>query len=124
MGDKLFFVGEYIEEFNRLTGQSLPCCPIMQSSGLASHVAKHHPGEVGNISLIPDVISRPDYVGHNPKEPNSIELVKLYSTNILVGIKLDVARGYCYVASVYEISTGKLQSRIRSGRLKKFIPQG
>lgn len=124
MSEKLFFVGEYIEEFNRLTGQSLPCLPIVQSSGLVSHVAKHHPGEAGNVALIPDVISRPDYVGHNPKEPNSIELVKVLSGSILVGIKLDAARGYCYVASVYEISSGKLQSRIRSGRLKKFIPQG
>lgn len=120
MGDKLFRVGEYIDKFNTLTGQNLPCGEIMQSVGLASHVQKHHPNETGNVALIPSIIAAPDYVGQNPKEADSIELVKVTSANVMVCVKLDAKDGYHYVASVYEISNGKLQNRINSGRLKKF----
>lgn len=120
MGEKLFRVGNYIDKFNALTGQSLPCGEIMQSAGLASHVQKHHPDETGNIALVPSIISNPDYVGHNPKEPGSIELVKVLDANVMVCVKLDSSHGYHYVASVYEISSGKLTNRLNSGRLKKF----
>lgn len=119
MAEKLVTVGNYTNSFNALTGQNLPCGPILQSSGLAVHVRKHHPDEVGNLSLVPSIIASPDYVGHNPKEPNSIELVKVLAANIMVCVKLDVANSYHYVASVYEISNSKLQNRIQSGRMKK-----
>lgn len=120
MSENLLLVGHYIEKFNTLTGQQLPCCDIVQSDGLAVHVKKHHPGEVGNISLIPQIISSPDYIGKNPKEPNSIELVKVFGANVMVCVKLDTNNHYHYVASVYEISNGKLQNRLKSGRLKVF----
>lgn len=120
MSEGLFFVGEYISEFNTLTGQDLPCCQIVQSSGLAVHVQKHHPDETGNIELIPEVIKHPDYVGKNPKEPDSVELVKVFDANVMVCVKLDTKNDYHYVASVYSISNGKLQKRKENGRLKKF----
>lgn len=116
----MFVVGTYTEHFNALTGQDLPCGDIWQSSGLAVHVQKHHPNEVHNIQLIPQIIADPDYIGHNPKEPNSIELIKVLSANTMVCIKLDAGNCYHYVASVYEISDGKLQNRLKSGRLKKI----
>ena len=120
MGEKLFHVGDYIDEFNALTGQELPCGEIMQSAGLAVHVQKHHPDETGNVALVPSIIEEPDYVGHNPKEPGSVELVKALDANVMVCVKLDAKNGYHYVASVYEISSGKLTNRLNSGRLKKF----
>lgn len=116
----MFCVGQYTEAFNALTGQSLPCCDIMQSDGLVTHVQKHHPNECENISLIPSIIAAPDYIGQNPKEPNSIELVKVINANVMVCVKLDGKHSYHYVASVYQISNGKLKNRIQSGRLKKF----
>lgn len=120
MVEKMFFVGRYTEAFNIITGQDLPCCDIVQSEGLLTHVRKHHPDEIGNIDLIPGIIAEPDYIGQNPKEPDSVELVKIIGANVMVCVKLDKKRGYHYVASVYEISNGKLQNRIKSGRLKKF----
>lgn len=120
MGEKLFRVGDYIDEFNALTGQELPCGEILQSPGLAVHVQKHHPDETGNVALVPSIIAAPDYVGHNPKEPESVELVKELDANVMVCVKLDAKNGYHYVASVYEISSGKLANRLNSGRLKKF----
>ncbi len=118
---KLFKVGDYIQRFNTLTGQNLPCGPIYQSVGLASHVKSHHP-QMGTAILqqIPTIIQSPDYIGKNPREPNSIELVKKLSDNIMVCIKLDTQNGYLYVASVYNISQGKVNNRLNSGRLKRY----
>ena len=120
MKKRLFRVGTYPERFNALTNQTLPCGDIFQSDGLAAHVQKHHPKETENLSLIPQILADPDYIGHNPKEPDSVELVKVLSANVLVCVKLDAREGYLFVASVYEISSGKLNNRINSGRLKKY----
>lgn len=64
--ERLFIVGKYRNELNQLTGRDLPCSQIMQSSGIAVHVQKHHPNEIDNIALIPQIIANPDYVGRNP----------------------------------------------------------
>lgn len=111
-------VGEYRPEFNQLTGQNLPVGPIYQSDGLSTHVVKRHPDTLGNLSLVPSVIADPDYVGKNPKEPCSVELVKRIGDNVMVCVKLDNVNGYFYVASVFSISEGKLNNRLHSGRLK------
>ena len=113
-------VGEYIEAFNHSTSQSIPCGPILQFPGLETHVKKHHPNIAASVGLISQIIAEPDFIGHNPKEPNSIELVKVFSKNLMVCIKLNQDRNYLYVASMYDITEGKLQNRIKSGRLKFF----
>lgn len=120
MQDNLTVVGQYREIFNTLTNQNLPCEAIYQSSGLIKHIQKRHPGKDSLETLIPEIILKPDFVGKNPKEINSIELVKQYDENVMVCIKLDQKDDYLYVASVFEISAGKLQNRINSGRLKKY----
>lgn len=111
-------VGEYIERFNILTGQSLPCGPIYQSPGLIAHIKSHHPGQEENLLLIPQIIAAPDYIGKHPKEPDSIELVKIFSNHVMVCIKLDTGKNYLYVASVYPVSDRKISNRLNSGRLK------
>lgn len=110
-------VGQYIDKFNVMTGQSLPCGNIFQADGLSVHVEKHHPGETYLLEHIPNIISSPDYIGHNPREPQSIELVKVTAKNEMVCIKLDIKNSYLYVASVFSISQGKLDNRLKSGRL-------
>lgn len=121
MGNNLFKVGDYIAKFNAETGQQLPCGPIYQSAGLAAHVKNHHPQNgMAHLSCIPSIIQSPDYIGKHPKEPDSIELVKDVGDNVMVCIKLDSKNGYLYVASVFEISQGKLNNRLNSGRLKKY----
>ena len=100
-------VGIYTEKFNAATGQHLPCGPIYQSTGLIAHVKKRHPSDVDKLRYIPEIISNPDFIGKNPKEPSSIELVKI----------LDARNNYFYVATLFEITTGKLESMIKSGRL-------
>ena len=86
--EKMFIVGQYIELFNALTGQQLPCGPIFQSCGLRIHIEKRHPDAVNNIKLIPDIIESPDYIGHSAKEKNSIEFVKVFKPNVMVCINL------------------------------------
>lgn len=120
MGDKLFEAGKYVARFNTLTGQTLPCGPIYQSSGLQKHVKKHQKEKATIMSDIPTVIREPDYIGCNPKEPDSVELVKKFGENVMVCVKLDSKNEYLYVASVYTVSESKLNNRLNSGRLKKY----
>ena len=103
-------VGIYTEKFNAATGQHLPCGPIYQSTGLIA-------SDVDKLRYIPEIIANPDFIGKNPKEPSSIELVKIMDGNIKVCIKLDARNNYFYVATLFEITTGKLESMIKSGRL-------
>ena len=119
--EKLFAVGYYGDDFNRLTGQSLPEGTIYQSAGLFAHVRKRHPSELSNVLLVPQIIASPDYIGKNPKEGDSVELVKVLQDNVMVCVKLDRSEGHYYVASVYNISDSKLKNRVNSGRLMKFV---
>ena len=112
-------VGKYKQSFNDLTGQNLPCTDIYQSDGLEAHVRKHHPSETDLLKYIPSILSSPDYIGHHPGEPDSVELVKILDVNAMVCVKLDTKAGYLYVASVFSINNSKLSRRISSGRLKK-----
>lgn len=125
MGDTLIEnnlteVGIYNPQFNNILNISLPCNSIFQSDGLYLHIQKRHPNCINYLNNIPDIISSPDYIGTNPNEPNSIELVKRYDDNIMIGIKLDITNNYLYVASLFDIKEGKIQRRLHSGRLKEF----
>lgn len=113
-------VGVYHEAFNQLLGVDLPCGYIYQSGGFKKHVVKNHPRCVKYLDKVSDIISDPDYIGLNPKEKNSIELVKKYEDNVLLALKLDCKRGYIYTASIYNITQSKLDRHVYSGRLIKM----
>lgn len=117
---KLFKVGEYKREFNEILNTNLPCGDIMQSVGLAIHVKKRHPACMKYLDNISQIISSPDYIGTNPHEPNSIELVKCFDNNIQIGIKLDTKNDYLYVSTLFDVRESKITSRRLSGRLKEF----
>lgn len=120
MKDKLIVVGRYTQKFNIFTGQALPMFDIVQSvPGLEKHVIKRHPECMEYIDHIPEIIQKPDYIGKNPKEENSVELVKVYHHNIQIAVKLDERNGRFFVASLYEITEKKLKNRLYSGRLKE-----
>ena len=93
----------------------------MQSCGLEIHIKKHHPGLVAKMGLIPQIIAQPDYVGVNPREPNSIELVRDFGQNLKVCVKLDRKEGYLFVASFYDMTQAKLTRHIQGGRLKRYV---
>lgn len=118
--DKLIEIGHYKEEYNTNLNIKLPILKIVQSSGLEVHIKKKHPGEEKYLSKVTEILNHPDYIGSNPREPNSIELAKVYADNVLLAIKLDTSKNYYYIASLYSITEGKLNNRLKSGRLKKF----
>ncbi len=120
MADKLFTVGKFKQEYNEKLNTDLPCLDIVQSQGLAKHISKRHPNQIQYLNDIQDILNNPDYIGINSKEPNSIELIKVYSDNILIAIKLDCNNNYYYIASLYNVSTSKINNRLNSGRLKNF----
>lgn len=94
---------------------------IYKSGGLIKHIEKRHPECSQYLKLLPDIINAPDYIGVNPNENvKSFELVKIFDSNIQIGIKLDIKNNYLFVATLHTITDAKLNHRIASGRLKKI----
>ena len=120
MSESNFKVGTYNGQYDGLLGVCLPKLNIVQSEGLEKHISKRHPSCLRYISKISEIISSPDYIGINPKESSSFELIKQYDDNVLVGIKLDIKNNYYYVATLHDIKQSKINNRLFSGRLKKI----
>lgn len=118
---ELLKVGKYDLRFNKVLGIEIAELEIYRSKGLPTHLIKHnHVNCLKYIDFIPDMIAQPDYIGINPNETGvSIELVKSYKDNILMGIKLDTDGEYLYVSTLYDIQESKLQRRLHSGRMKE-----
>ena len=109
-------------KINRLLGLNLPDVEVFMYPGAIKHVKKNHPGIFENFhQFIPDILSNPDYVGNNPKEPNSVELYKRVSMDLLLAVKLDPT-GYLYLSSMYDLHNAnhKIQKRLKSGRIVAF----
>lgn len=123
MDNKLLKVGKYNLIFNDILGINISDFDIYRSKGLPAHMLKrHHEKCLKYIDYIPDIIQSPDYIGINPNETEvqSIELIKRYRDNILIGIKLDKDNDYLYVSTMHDISESKIQMRLFSGRFKEF----
>ena len=115
-----FEVGIYSGQYDTLLGINLPKLNIVQSEGLEKHISKRHPSCLKYLSKISEIISHPDYIGINPKESGSFELIKKYDDNVLIGIKIDIKNNYYYVATLHDIKQSKINNRLHSGRLKKI----
>ena len=120
--EELLIVGEYNPDFNKILGININKLKIYRSKGLPSHMIKRkHYKCLKYIDYIPDIILNPDYIGINPNEQEqSIELIKQYSDNVLVGIKLDVGGEYLYVSTMHDVQENKISRRLHSGRIKKI----
>jgi len=115
-------VGTLRQDIIDLLNLKLPAADILMYPGAINHIKKGHMDIFEQyFQSIPDIISNPDYVGTNPTVPNSVELVKVFEDNMLIAVKLDPT-GYLYFSSIYDITPGKLQNRLDSGRLKKISP--
>ena len=120
--DELIWVGKYDQNFNEILGISLDELEIYRSKGLPAHMIKrNHILCLKYIDYIPDIIREPDYVGINPNESaSSLELIKRYADNVLLGIKLDADQNYLYVSTMYDVSEAKISRRLYSGRIKEI----
>ncbi len=117
MSDKTIKIAYFNTCLNPILGTSFDAFPIYRSKGLLTHLInrKHFIG-AKYIDKIPDIISAPDYIGI---KDNCLELVKIYNNNIFLSIKLDSKNKKYYIATMFDIKQSKLESYIKSGRLKK-----
>lgn len=120
--EELLKVGEYNSKFNDILGINIQKLEIYRSKGLPSHIVKRkHYKCLKYIDYIPDIISEPDYIGVNPNEQGtSIELIKRYANNVMIGIKLDTEGEYLYVSTMIDIQESKIERRLYSGRIKEI----
>ena len=122
MDDKtLLKMGEYNPLFNQILGININVKDIYRSKGLTNHMIKHrHEKCLKYIDYIPDIIKNPDYIGINPNENgnDSIELIKCYKDNVMIGIKVDASGDYLYVSTMHDIQEQKIKRRLHSGRIK------
>ena len=120
--NELLNVGKYNTKFNEILGIEIEDLAIYRSKGLPSHMVKRkHFKCLKYIDYIPDIILKPDYIGINPNEQGiSIELVKRYADNVMIGIKLDTHGEYLYVSTMHDVQESKISRRLHSGRLKEI----
>lgn len=111
-----------LAKINTLLGTSFTISKVYIYPGTIKHVKKRHPGvwEKHGQSL-PDIISTPDFIGVNPREPNSMELYKYINDTMLLAIKLDPT-GYMFVSSLYDLHNAptKIHKRLASGRIVRY----
>ena len=110
-------------ELNDILGININELEIYRSKGLPTHMVKRkHYNCLKYIDYIPEIISSPDFAGINPNENGiSLELVKRYSDNVMIGIKLDKDGEYLYISTMHDIQESKIQRRLFGGRLKQII---
>ncbi|MBQ5588019.1 MAG: hypothetical protein IIU73_05320 [Selenomonadales bacterium] len=109
-------VGEFIQQYNDLLGTAFPCGEIFRSDGLFSHINKRHPDCAKHYQDIGDIIRNPDYIGASD---DGVEFIKKIDEYLLVAVKIDSKDGYLYVATLYELTEGKVLRRTSSGKYKK-----
>lgn len=114
-------VGKLKQEIIDALNISLPCADILMYPGAIKHMKKRPDHFAKYFHRIPEIIKSPDYIGINPTEPDSVELIKDFGNNVLVAIKLD-PKGYLYLSSMYELTPQKVPKRLASGRIQSFNP--
>lgn len=120
--EELLKVGRYNPRFNNILGIKIEELDIYRSKGLPAHMVKRkHFKCLKYIDYIPDIIENPDYIGINPNEDEkTIEIIKRYKDNVMIGIKLDTDGEYLYVSTVHDIQESKIERRLHGGRIKEF----
>nr|WP_295256283.1 PBECR2 nuclease fold domain-containing protein [uncultured Blautia sp.] len=118
----ILLVGKYNQRFNEILNIDYKELNIYRSKGLPAHMVKRkHYNCLKYVDYISDIITSPDYIGINPNEPEkSLELIKCYKDNVMIGIKLDSNGQYYYVSTMFDIQKSKIDRRLHSGRIKKF----
>jgi len=110
-------IGELKQDIVNCLKTSFDYGKVYLYPGVISHIKKtHFYCHQNYLTLLPEILENPDYIGINQIHIDSIELVKIYTDVILVSIEKN-GSGYLYVSSLYDISTKKVNKRLNSGRL-------
>ena len=117
-------IGQVTDEVKKIFDIVLEASDIkVNKEGLRSHMLKrhHHNDVIHHIEDLELILRNPDFVGVNPREKDtSFEYIKRFDDNVLVAIKLHKSGDFFYVPTMYRLQDFKLQSRIKSGRLRKL----
>lgn len=112
-----------VVKVKKLTGIDLGVSEVFIYPGAIKHIKREHPGIWDNYKhTLPTILTSPDYIGKNPKVPDSIELYKQVGDTLLLAIKLDPT-GYLFVSSFYDLNNAnvKIAKRLKSGRIVPFV---
>ena len=116
--DKLIFVTTIKKNLLSALGIGDEEIRIYRSKGLLAHLLKRkHYKAAKYLDFIPDIIENPDYAG---SFGGQIELVKCFKDTIFLSIKLDARKNLYYVATLYDVTSAKVESYCKSGRLIKI----
>lgn len=115
--DKMIFVASIPGALLSFLGIQQREIMIYRSKGLLAHLLKRkHYKAAKYLDFITDIITAPDYAGaHDGK----IELIKFFKDNIFLSVKLDSSKKTYYVATMFDISSSKIEKYCKSGRLRK-----
>ena len=117
MRDKLIKIAIFNTELNALLGTEFQNFVIYRSKGLLAHlINRKHFSAAKYIDYLPEIVESPDYAGYYN---GNIELVKVFKDNIFISIKLDEKKNKYYVATMFDVKNGKVESYLKTGRLKK-----
>ena len=117
MRDKLIKIACFNTDLNYILGTDFQPFDIYRSKGLMTHLINHkHFTAAKYLDYLPEIIESPDYAGYTD---GNIELVKVFKDNIFISIKLDGKKNKYYVATMFDVKIKKIESYIKSGRLKK-----
>ncbi|MCH4827514.1 plasmid-related protein [Planococcus halocryophilus] len=110
------------EKITKLTGVTFIEEEVFIYPGAIKHINRNHPLVWNQYKdELPSILLNPDYIGQNPKVPNSVELYKFISNYLLLAIKLDPS-GYVFVSSFYVLDNAeyKIKKRLASGRVQVY----
>ena len=117
MRDKLIKIACFNRDLNDILGTDFESFEIYRSKGLLTHLINHkHFTAAKYLDYLPEIIESPDYAGYTD---SNIELVKVFKDNIFISIKLDGKKNKYYVATMFDVKNKKIESNLKSGRLKK-----
>ena len=89
--------------------------------GGIKHIRKKRPDCFDKyLGKISSIISKPDYIGSNPKYLNSIEYIKKIEENILVAVRLDNKKCILCVATMYQVTDSKINRMLKKNRIIKL----
>ena len=94
---------------------------IKHLPGGIKHIKKKRPDCFDKyLSEIPSIISKPDYIGSNPKYPNSIEYIKKIEENVLVAVRLNSKKSILCITTMYPVTNSKIKRMVSKNRIIKL----
>lgn len=95
---------------------------ILISSDKPKYIEKHFIDKTDldlHISLIPEIIEKPDYVALHPNG-TSVEYIKIMDEIVLIAVRLN-QNNTLWFKTMFKMTLAKLQVYIDSGTAKKYV---